>query len=313
MKIIKIKCRGLNARGILYLCCAFSFCFPTAYAQGQQTTSLLGKPLASPPANAKVLEQLENRKKIYAAEPTADHLIWLGRFQAYSGDYRSAIETFTSGIEQFPDDARMRRHRGHRYITLRQFDEAIEDFDKAIQLIDGRPNQIEPDGMPNPQNIPVSTLHGNIYYHKGLAHYLKGEWPEALEAYQTCQKIGKNDDNLVSSGHWIYSILQRMGKPKAAERSLANIRINMNVIENHSYHRACLFYKGLISREDLLKELDPSPSGDSLKYAYANWLQTAGNAPQEAERELKKIISSKGWSAFGHIAAESDLARKQRP
>ncbi|MDG2012594.1 MAG: hypothetical protein P8J33_03765 [Pirellulaceae bacterium] len=312
MKKIKPRYSGNRPARAISLILTFAFCCCGGLLHGQQTTSLLGKPLDSPSPNAEILEKLNNRQKKFTQNPNADNLIWLGRFQAYSGDYLAAIKTFTTGIEQFPQDARMRRHRGHRYITLRQFDKAIEDFDKAIPLIEGQPNPIEPDGMPNPKNIPISTLHGNIYYHKGLAHYLKGEWPEALDAYQTCQQIGKNDDNLVSSGHWIYCILQRMGKPDAADESLENIQIDMNIIENHSYHRACLYYKKLISRDELFEELDQSPSGDSLKYAYANWLQTAGKAPQEAELELKKIISSDGWPAFGHIAAEADLARKQK-
>ena len=37
-------------------------------------------------------------------------------------------------------------------------------------MIAGKEDSIEPDGMPNPQNIPVSSLHTNIWYHLGLAY-----------------------------------------------------------------------------------------------------------------------------------------------
>ena len=40
-----------------------------------------------------------------AANPdSADALIWVGRRQAYLWQYQDAINTFTQGIEQFPDD-----------------------------------------------------------------------------------------------------------------------------------------------------------------------------------------------------------------
>src|SRR4029078_11810488 len=94
---------------------------------------------------------------------------------AYLARSRDAIETFSEGIEKHPDDARLYRHRGHRYITVREFPKAIEDLTKAAQLRSGKPVQVEPDGQPNARNIPTSTLQSNIYYHLGLAHYLSGD------------------------------------------------------------------------------------------------------------------------------------------
>ena len=302
--------RGLIARTTLSFSLTLTFLLPHA-AFAQQATSLLGKPLHPAKPSEKLLERLAEHQKNYEADPSADNLIWFARFQAYSGDYRAAIETLTKGIQQYPDDARMFRHRGHRYISIREFDKAIADFDRAIELIDGKPNEIEPDGMPNERNIPVSTLHGNIWYHKGLAHYLKAEWNEALKAYQTCQRTGENDDNIVSSGHWIHSILSRMGKHDEAKKSLENIEHDMDIIENHSYHRACLFYKGLITAEELTGGLDDTPSGDSIRYAYANWLLTHGNTA-EAKAAMEKIVAADGWASFGHIAAEADLARMRK-
>mgnify|MGYP001803330131 CR=1 FL=1 len=94
-----------------------------------------------------------------------DNLIWHGRFTAYIGNYKEAIQIYTDGISQFPDDARLYRHRGHRHLTIRQYDHAIADFEKAAELIQGTENEVEPDGMHNARNITESTLHGNNYYH----------------------------------------------------------------------------------------------------------------------------------------------------
>ncbi|MEL6718109.1 MAG: hypothetical protein AAFP82_05280, partial [Bacteroidota bacterium] len=135
-----------------------------------EAISLLGDTLISPVPSDKLLVRYEEKKAIYEADSSnVENIIWFGRFTAYKGDYREAIRIYTRGIELFPEDARLLRHRGHRYITIRKYDEAIADLFKASVMIEGQENEIEPDGMPNAQNIPVSTLHGNIYYHLGLA------------------------------------------------------------------------------------------------------------------------------------------------
>ena len=132
-----------------------------------QGTSILNKPLirrqVDPSKDSLQIGNyyaaLENYQK---DSLNADNIIWLGRRIAYLGDYKKAIEIFSEGITKHPDDARIYRHRGHRYISTRQFDLAISDYLKAVELIDGQENEIEPDGIPNKYNTPTSTLHGNI-------------------------------------------------------------------------------------------------------------------------------------------------------
>jgi len=213
--------------------------------------SLSGEPLHVPEPGQGAIERLETAKADYDSDPDkANNIIWYGRRTAYTGDYRGAIEIFSEGIEKFPDDARMYRHRGHRYISIREFDRAVADLEAAAKLIEGTDNEIEPDGLPNALNIPVSSLHGNIWYHLGLAYYLKHDWDNAYRAYKAGFDAGRNDDNRVSTTHWLYSILRRKGDPDAA-RVLDAISADMNIIENFSYHNLCLFYKGEMTLEEL--------------------------------------------------------------
>ncbi len=268
--------------------------------------TLDGKPLFSPPPSTKLLEKYEKHLANYQVNPTADNLIWYGRFVAYQGKYEEAIAIYTKGIEQFPEDARIYRHRGHRYISIRKFNKAINDFEKASQLIAGKENEVEPDGMPNAQNIPVSTLHGNIYYHLGLAYYLKHDFPKALAAYQKCLATSSNPDNVVSATHWLYMIFRRMNQTEAALKVLDKIAVEMPVIENQSYHQATLLYKGKLLITDLLKtEGDDSPSNDALDYGIANWYFYNGDTTK-AKEMLEEILQRKSWSSFGYIAAEKD-------
>jgi len=236
----------------------------------------------------------------------ADALIWYGRFLAYDGQYEKAISIYTTGISRFPSDARMLRHRGHRYITLRKFDLAIEDLEVASKLIAGKENQIEPDGMPNPRNIPVSTLHGNIWYHLGLAYYLKQDFPNALRSYQNCLRTASRPDNVVSATHWIYMIHRRMGNVDAANECLKPVVEEMDVIENTSYHRCCLFYQGALTLEQIGSDLSDGSADDAIRYAIGNWHYYSGEI-QKAREQFESMTKGKSGNSFGFIAAETDL------
>jgi tetratricopeptide (TPR) repeat protein len=267
--------------------------------EGAQAITLSGKPLYPTTPDQETLEQLADARKNYEANPDdADNIIWYGRRTAYAGDFRGAIEIYSEGIEKFPDDDRMYRHRGHRYISIREFDRAIADLEQAAKLIGGRQNEIEPDGQPNAQNIPVSSRHGNIWYH---------DWENALRAYRNGFNAGRNDDNRVSTTHWLYMIKRRMGDAEGAARFLEVISPDMNVIENFSYHKLCLFYKGEISEQELIGDDEDTPSGAAAAYGLANWYYYNGDQ-DKAREHLEVLIATNSWAAFGFIAAEADLA-----
>ncbi|HAU24321.1 MAG TPA: hypothetical protein DCX09_06525, partial [Gammaproteobacteria bacterium] len=203
------------------------------------------------------------------------------------------------------------RHRGHRYISIREFEPAIADFERAVELMQGLAVTVEPDGLPNAQNIPLTTTQGNVWYHLGLAYYLQQDWPRALSAFRNGYNMGGYDDNLVSTGHWIYMILRRMGSDAEAAVALNEISADMNIIENMSYHQLCLLYKGELEIEDMMAANGDDPSNAALAYGIANYFYYNGDK-QRSDELLERIVSGSSWSAFGFIAAESDLANPQR-
>ena len=276
--------------------------------QTPDAVSLFGDPLYSPEPSEALLTQLRHREREFKADSNdPDKLIWYGRFVAYTGNYSGAIEIFNDGAKQFPDDARMLRHVGHRYISIRKFDQAIDALERAAKLIEGKENEIEPDGMPNARNIPVSTLHGNIWYHLGLAYYLKHDFENALRAYQNCLATANRPDNVVSATHWIYMIHRRMGRGQEAKACLEPIDLEMDVIENTGYHQCCCFYKGLITQDVLEGTLKNGIQKEALDYAIGNWfLYNAEHA--KARQRMESLRANGAWNAFGFIAAESDLA-----
>jgi tetratricopeptide (TPR) repeat protein len=279
-----------------------------------EATSLLGQPLypRSFPAQQRATLEADlaaARAALDRAPTDPDSIIWYGRRQAYLERYQDAIATFTSGIEQHPNDPRMYRHRGHRYITVREFDKAIADLRKAADLAQGTPNEPEPDGRPNARNIPISTTQGNIWYHLALAHYLRGDYEPSLAAWRQALGLARYDDNRVSVSDWMYMTLRRLGREAEAAEVLRLITSDMDIIENTAYHRRLLMYKGEITPDSLL-----NPNAEALQfvtqgYGVANWYLANGDTAR-ANAILDKVLQSDYWAGFGYIAAEADVARR---
>lgn len=285
-----------------------------ATAEGVEAVSLFGEALAAPPLPPEVRADREARLVAARAEAEADPgdvdaQIWLGRRTAYLGRYREAVDIFTRALEQHPGDPRLLRHRGHRYITLRRFDLAAADLERAAGLVAGKPDEVEPDGLPNVRNIPLSTLQNNIWYHLGLAYYYTGDLENALRAFRECMTVSKNPDMQVATTHWLYMILRRLGRTGEAAELLDPIRTDMDVIENRAYHWLVLMYKGEISPESLMglageEDLDPA----TLGYGLGNWHLYNGRRA-EAVSAFRQVLATGQWAAFGYIAAEADLKR----
>lgn len=255
-------------------------------------------------------QKLFEAKDIYEKDSSnADAIIWYGRRTAYLGNYMKAIEIFSKGINIHPGDARMYRHRGHRYITVRCFDKAIIDFKKATRLIKGKPDETEPDGLPNAKNIPTSTLQSNIWYHLGLAYYLNGEYKKAVKAYRECLVVSKNPDMYVATANWIYITLLKLKRTKEAEKLLSTIITNEELLESGDYLKILLLYRQKTDRNDPVIEIENNTTLSSASYGFGlgNYLLERGKNEQ-AKNVFQKVVNGNQWSSFGFIAAEKALA-----
>jgi tetratricopeptide (TPR) repeat protein len=287
---------------------------PISPSGSPEGVSLLGRPLYPREFSEETRQRLERdlarAQAAYEHTPTnADSIIWVGRRLGYLERYRDAITVFSKGIELHPNDSRLYRHRGHRYITLRKFDLAVADFEKAAQLIQGTSDEMEEDGAPNARNIPTSSAHGNIYYHLALSHYLLGHYEKALAAWNDAVRISTNDDTRVSLADWRYITLRRLGRDDEAKQVLVPITKDLNVIENTAYYRRLLMYKGELPPDSLLTQ----GSTDELQfvtqgYGVANWYLANGDSTR-ARQIMDQMLAARYWAAFGYIAAEVDVSR----
>ncbi len=278
-----------------------------------EATSLSGKPLAIPqtiPNRQKLDADLAQAEKSLAANPKdAESIIWVGRRLGYLWRFNDAIAMFTKGIELHPDNPKFYRHRGHRYISIRQFARAQADFEKAVQLVRGKPDEIEPDGAPNPANKPRSTLQFNIWYHLALSHYLQANYQRAYDAWAECMNVSNNDDSIVANSDWMWMSLMRLNRKSDAAKVLERIQPKMDILENTAYHRRLLMYKGLEKPDALLNtETADATQIATQGYGVANYYYVTGDVAR-ARQVFEKIVSGAGWNAFGYIAAEADLVR----
>ena len=283
--------------------------------KGAEAISLLGDTLSTPeidPVNFDSLNSGLIRAVInYRVDPEEiPSIIWLGRRTAYVGEYREALRIFTEGVYKHPEDPRMYRHRGHRYITLRKFDLALEDFKSAEDLMRNLPDQVEPDGLPNEAGIPTSTLKSNVFYHQGLAHYLKGDFAGAVESYRKAESLDLTDDMKIAFLYWHYMALKRVGNDMEAGELLQDVNSEIELLENDAYLNLLLVFKGVFEPDHLLESGADALQNATLAYGIGNWHYMNGRT-ERAFGIWENLYDpeSSQWPAFGFIAAEAELAR----
>lgn len=273
-----------------------------------QTHSLFGEPLY---AMADTTGQIAAADSALAEDPDdVDRIIAAARVRRNFWQYRQAMDLYTRAIELAPEDWRPYRFRGHRHISLRDFDSAIGDLETARTLA--------------PTNWDVS-------YHLGLAYFLAGRFGDAADEYLRCLSLGddpearaaqtddfrscsQNQDDpesQVAMTEWAVRAALRDGRSDTVSGLLDGISPEMPVTENVAYHHDLLMYKGLVDIDELL---NPGPDApyrlETVGYGVANWLIAHGEDERAAEL-LRRLVEDPWWPGFGRIAAEVELARME--
>lgn len=283
---------------------------------GPEAISLLGLPLHGVRDNAGLIARADAELADDPNSVTA--IINAGIARSSARRFNSAIEMFTRGIEQFPNEARLYRFRGHRYLSLRRFDDAVRDLEHAVSL---------------------DSTNYDIAYHLALAYYLTRRYADAVAAiercmafaenpkwqaveearvnpiwYRSCMSLKTDNDARAAMLDWQYRALRRAGKQADARRLARAVREGWAVRDNAPYYRALLFYRGI---RDEASTLDSLAAAGELAfvtgaYGVANWHLLEGDTAR-ARTLFERIVGGNQWPAFGFIAAEVDLARMRTP
>jgi tetratricopeptide (TPR) repeat protein len=275
-----------------------------------QATSLLGEPLF---AMEDTTGAVADADAALAGDPDdVDLVIAAARVRRNFWQYRQAMSLYTRAMELAPEDWRPYRFRGHRHISVREFDQAVEDLERAREL---------------------APLNWDVSYHLGLAYYLSGRFEEAADEYarclgladdetareadspefRSCSANGDDPESLVAMTEWGVRAALRGGRPDDAEALLAGIPQQLNVEENLAYYHDLLLYKGILTPDQLLNPGTDAPyRRETVGYGVANWYLVQGDTAR-AIQLLEELVRDPWWPGFGRIASEADLVRLRDP
>jgi tetratricopeptide (TPR) repeat protein len=291
--------------------CADFFTQRTSRAEETEprvVTSLLGEPLpplsVDPAADARAKSALE-----YASAHPEDPDTWItyGRLLGTAMRFSDAVAVFEESVARFPDDPRMWRHLGHRRITVRRIDEAIVALERAAALVASRPDEPEPSTR---EGAPViDTLKQNVFYHLGLAHFLRGDFVPAEAAFRRCLEFSNNLDARCSASHWLYSTLKRQGDGPGASAVLDALPPVLEVLEYVAYRDLIRLYRGELDGDAHFATLDPK-TVDFATFGFGlGNLRLAAGDEAGATAVFRRCLEAQNWAAFGVIGSEAELAR----
>ena len=233
-------------------------------------------------------------------------LIDAGRVRRNFWQYREAMELYTRASELAPDDWRPYRFRGHRHISVREFERAIADLENARDLA--------------PYNWDVA-------YHLGLAYFLAGRFADASdeylrclgmaedeeaisaqsEAFRSCSQNADDLDSRIAMTEWAVRAAKRVGQEEVVSQLLGGVQPGLEIGENLPYYHDLLFYKGTMTAEDLLGP-DAPYRKETVGFGVANWWIATGDTTA-AVALLEELVEDPWWPGFGRIAAEVELFR----
>jgi tetratricopeptide (TPR) repeat protein len=222
-----------------------------------------------------------------AADPKQiSRIIDLGVAESGARQFREAIATFTRGLEIEPNNALLLRWRGHRYLSVREFDRAIADLTRGGAL--------------------DSTIYG-IFYHLGVIQFVRGDFAAAAASFARAQPIAPDAGELAGSTDWLWMSLSRAGRGAEA-KAMLDRRPDSKPVTN-AYTRRLQLYRGEIGPDAVVTPADTDEVQiATLTYGLGNWYLLRGDKAQ-ARTWFERSIQSGGWPAFGFIASEAELQR----
>jgi len=227
-----------------------------------------------------------------AADPrNVARIIDLGVAQSGARQFREAIATFTRGLEIEPDNpnrALLLRWRGHRYLSVREFDRALADLTRGGGI--------------------DSTIYG-IWYHLGVVQYVRGEFAAAAASFARAQPIAPDPGELAGSTDWLWMSLGRAGRGADAKAMLDRRPESRLAPVTNAYTRRLQLYRGEIGPDAVLTPADTDEvQVATIAYGVGNWYLIRGDRAQ-ARVWFERSVQSGGWPAFGFILSEVELRR----
>ena len=231
------------------------------------------------------------RTALAADSKNVDLIVALGTAQAGIRDMRGAVETFTKGLDANPNSALLYRWRGHRHLSLREFDAALADFSRGLKI--------------------DSTVYG-IWYHLGIVRFVQGDFGAAAAAFARAQPRAPDAGELAGSTDWLWMSLSRAGRHAEAKAMLDKRPDSLKTATDYAYTKRLRMYRGEVGPDALIA---PSDTADvqvaTLNFGLGNYYLVKGD-PAKARAAFERSVKSGGWPGFGFIVSEVELKRMRK-
>lgn len=278
---------------------------------GNCATSLIGTPLTIPKYSAATQKMLDEdiaiaEAALRIAPDREDSHIWYGRRLDYAGRICDAVDAFSAGIKQFPESYKLYRFRARDLTRARKFKEALADYEKALALMGDTPDTFEPDGMPNPIGLTISTYRGNIVYYHAQTSFATGDYPTMVTGMAKSLELSADfarDDMRVPTAYWTYLAYRKMGQHDKARAAIDAIEPGLKLIENFTYYQAVQIMQGRLDPASVKNTRD-----STIKFAIAMERRFAGDEAG-AKALLTEIVRE---NPQGHWPSEAELAAPDR-
>ena len=275
--------------------------------------SFAGTPLYRNPVDAERLSELEALMRPLEAKSSLseNEYIELARLYIGANRFRDAVDLYSRGLVEHPESFKLRRHRGHRYINLRELDSAIVDLDEAVELIGSEHTDVL---EYNQNGEPTATYEHWTWYHIGLYHYLNEDWTQAAAAYQKCVDTATSNSVLVGATDWLYNAYRKGGMDDEAAAVIGAIPADLDTNREHPYFKRVMVYKGELAPADVIdlgKPVDEWTGFDiTAGYGIANWYAFNGDATT-SETIHRKILETPYWNAWAYVVTDREYADRR--
>jgi tetratricopeptide (TPR) repeat protein len=264
--------------------------------QGQQVPPPASSVAQALAEGAEYLKNNDNEKALAAFEravaldpKNADSHLQRCRALAALRRHDEAIPACTESLRLKPNNSEALRDRGHYYLNLGKIDLGMADLKKAVSLKkDDR----------------------GIYYHLGMAYYLKGDFANSAKAYEGCLANSTDDATRVECIAWLYPSLRRARRESEAGKLLDSIQITSLPGHPGNYLDRLLLFKGIKSEDEVAKTMaaEGGLSESTVGYTIGLWHLLSGRQAR-AREYFERAIASHYTPAWGYRASEAELKR----
>lgn len=250
-------------------------------AVAEATTALQAKD------NIGALAAADRAAALAPADPAA-HLVRC-RALAALRRHEEAIHACSESVRLNPGDSEALRDRGHYYLNIGRVEPALADLRRAESL--------------------TKTDRG-VYYHLGLAHYLRGDFGAAATAYEGCVRTSDEEGARVECQAWLYPSLRRAGRTADAGTLLRSIAEGPLGGHPGNYLDRLLLFAGRRTEQEVEATMsaEGALSATTVGYSIGLWHLLEGR-PSQARAYFDRVVATGYTTSWGYRAAASELQR----